>query len=116
MRTYQTPARTRKTAEVTLEDGRVLKWKKPKAAKGLLRLRDMLSEGDDNAAVLVKSSMAILDQLEAGLSEEDAEYLANRLRDDEDDFDMSDIRAILDGFIEDTADVPPTSGGDSGEQ
>ncbi len=117
MREYKIPSRVTKVAKVKLEDGTVLEWTKPKESRGLFRLREMLANGDySETSLILRSSIAIIDQMEEGLSKEQAKYLEDRLRDPEDDFNVSDLRAILDIFHEESSGVPPTSGGDSGEQ
>lgn len=116
MREYKVPPRVTQVAQVKLEDGTVLEWTKPKESRGLFRLREMLNGSDSDQVLILKSSLAIIDQMEEGLPTEQVEYLETRLRDSEDDFNVSDLRAIIDIFQEETAGVPPTSGGDSGGQ
>ena len=56
---------------------------------------------------------AYLDWLGAGLSDEDGEWILDRLMDPEDDFDLPDITAVIFGILEEVTGRPTELSSDS---
>lgn len=99
MAEYKTPKKTKQTVEVDI-DGRTVKFTKPKDAVLVL---PMIDGGDANAQV-----KALFDWVGQGLNKKDEAWLESRLRDPSDDFDLSDLNAIVELITGELSSVPPT--------
>jgi len=95
---FRTAKKRREEVEFTLDD-RTYKFNPPKIARAMLPVVD---DGESEAK-------ATLDWLRAGLSDEDYETLAARMKDENDDFDFDDIAAVAEALIEKVVTGRPTS-------
>lgn len=86
-------------------DGRTLEFTVPKKAIATMGVLD----GKMGAYLNVE-------WLGAGLSDKDQEYIAARLRDPKDDFDIDEIKKICEGLIAEASDRPTTPLPDSGQR
>jgi hypothetical protein len=93
---YNTAKKRREPISFTI-DGHEYVFTPPKLAGAVL---DTMDNGDDGA---------LLDWLGAGLSDEDEELIATRLRDPNDDLDIEDIGHIVQMLVEKVVGRPTKS-------
>ncbi|MCA1806659.1 MAG: hypothetical protein LC687_02175 [Actinobacteria bacterium] len=91
MKAFETKAKEAKIVEFDL-DGREMVFTTPKRA-GLIA-SVVNNVGLDSRNLDTDSTRDLLNWLGEGLSEEDAEYILDRLKDPDDDFDLADINEI----------------------
>lgn len=90
-KSFTTEKKEQKTVEFDL-DGRLIKFTFPKRA-GLI-MSVVNSVGLDSRNLDTDSTRDLLNWLGSGMSEEDAEHILGRLKDEDDDFDLSDVNDI----------------------
>lgn len=91
---YTTAKRKEKPVKFSV-DGRDMEFNPPKRASMVLPV----IEQEEVEAMGVMAMKSQFDWLAAGLSEEDAEYLQDRLKDPKDDFDVPDIDKLFDWIM-----------------
>lgn len=97
----------RRTEPIAFElDGREILYTPQKMAGSIL---PMLDEEADEASSL----RAEIKWFEDGLEEDDAQWIEDRLRDPDDDFDMSDLSAIIKALFRQVNGRPTKSSGGS---
>lgn len=103
MREFTTKEKPPKPAIPFTLDGRAMEFTPPGWAPILLLSNDKPMD----------VTRGYLDWLGAGMSEDDAQHLLDRLLDPEDQFDLEDITAVILGLIEEASGRPTGSLSDS---
>lgn len=93
---YTTAKRRKNPIELVIDDRKII-FTPPKLARHML---ETITTGDESA---------VLDWFASGLSPEDESYIADRLRDDNDEFDLDDVAKIVQMLVEKVAGRPTKS-------
>lgn len=112
-RSYTTPVRDKSTIVFDL-DGREIEFVAPKMAPVLLGLADMDVTNADAAGLA--SMTGLLDWLGAGMSDEDGQWIVDRLHDHDDDFDIDDAMNVANMLLEESTGRPTKPRGGSSQQ
>lgn len=112
-RSYTTPTRDKTTIPFDL-DGRTIMFTAPKMAPMLLDLADLDVSNPDAAGLA--SMTGLLDWLGAGMSDEDGQWIVDRLHDHEDDFDIDDAMNVANYLLEESTGRPTRPRGGSSAQ
>jgi hypothetical protein len=111
-RSYRTPDRTDRPIDpIHFDvDGREMVFLPPNSKLLLMAFRDS-TDKDPTAQARAVSTQ--LDWLGAGLSDEDGQWILDRLRDPDDGFDVSDALAVAKMLIEEASNRPTPPPSDS---
>lgn len=110
---YTTPERQRETVIFPL-DGRDIEFTAPKVAPMMLDLANLDLTNPDAAGLA--SMQSLLDWLGAGMSDEDGQWIIDRLHDVDDDFDIDDALQVANRLLEASTGRPTRPRGGSSRQ